>query len=213
MNAASNPPVRRHRGPSPQKTDLTRQEIVRAALAEFTQVGIARATMDKIARRADLSKATLYLYFPSKEALLQGALDETIGTSALATMHQPRKAGETVRSHITRILLPTMENFHGSGRGELARLMLGEARSYPGLAQFYREHVFAPWHRHFEALLQQAVDEGELRGIAPAAASLLLGAPFWLSIAHDTLHGPAQPGTTPAELTRHQIDALFGALG
>ena len=210
---ASNPPVRRHRGPSPQKTDLTRQEIVRAALAEFTQVGIARATMDKIARRADLSKATLYLYFPSKEALLQGALEETIGTSALATMHQPRKAGETVRSHITRILLPTMENFHGSGRGELARLMLGEARSYPGLAHFYREHVFMPWHRHFEALLQQALDEGELRGIAPATASLLLGAPFWLSIAHDTLHGPAQAGATPAELTRCQIDALFGALG
>lgn len=205
-------PLRRHRGPSLQKTDLTRGEIVQAALAEFMEVGIAKATMDKIARRAGVAKGTLYVYFASKDAMLQGALQETIGYSALATLHHPRQPGETMRSYITRLVLPTMDNFHASGRAELARLMLGEARSYPGLAQFYREHVFTPWHRHFEGLLQIAVDEGELHGIHPATASLLLGAPFWLSLAHDTLHHAPHSSATPSELARCQIDALFGAL-
>lgn len=206
------PDAPRQRGPSPQKTELTRSEIVKAALAEFTQVGIAKATMDKIARRAGLAKGTLYLHFPSKEALLRGALEQTIGHSALGVMHHPRAPGESVRAYITRLVLPTMHSFHASGRSQLARLMLGEAQSHPGLAHYYREQVFIPWHRHFEGLLQIAADEGELRGIDPASASLLLGAPFWFALAHDTLHSEPRPGATPAELMRCQIDALFGAL-
>jgi TetR/AcrR family transcriptional regulator of autoinduction and epiphytic fitness len=199
------------RGPSPLKTSLTRREIVAAAVAEFLAVGIAKATMDRIAKRAGLAKGTLYLYFASKEAMLQGALQETVAASALASLDQPRLPGESVRRYIERLVLPTMANLHASGRMELARLMLGEARSFPALAQYYREHVFVPWHQHFNDLLQTAVDEGELRGITPASASLLLGAPMWLSIARDTVMGSApRPGSSPVELMQAQIDAIFG---
>ena len=63
LNPALNsaPVLQRTRGPSPHKTELTRSEIVQAALEEFTEVGIAKATMDKIAKRANLAKGTLYL--------------------------------------------------------------------------------------------------------------------------------------------------------
>lgn len=45
------------------------QAILRAARKVFTQKGFENATMQEIARRARLSKAALYLYFPSKEDL------------------------------------------------------------------------------------------------------------------------------------------------
>jgi AcrR family transcriptional regulator len=192
-------PARKPRGPSPHKTEMTRKEIVKAAVDEFLEVGIARATMDKIAKRAGLAKGTLYLYFASKDALLQGALQESIEFTALASLDTPRLPGQKMRDYVTQLLVPPMANLFASGRLEVVRLMLGEARS------------FLPWHLHFNELMQTAIDEGELSGISAASASLLLGAPLWLSLARDTVMGDApRDGSSPVELMRAQIDALFG---
>ncbi|GAA2059448.1 TetR/AcrR family transcriptional regulator [Williamsia deligens] len=45
-------------------------EIVSAAEAEFTSVGVRRASLDEIARAARVSRSTLYRRFPGKEDLL-----------------------------------------------------------------------------------------------------------------------------------------------
>lgn len=52
--------------------DQQRQErrIVEAASAEFVRTGVRRASIDRIARDAGVSRSTLYRRFPSKEALL-----------------------------------------------------------------------------------------------------------------------------------------------
>lgn len=47
-----------------------KQEILLAARAVFAQDGFRRATVDQIARRAEVAKGTIYLYFESKEAIL-----------------------------------------------------------------------------------------------------------------------------------------------
>jgi AcrR family transcriptional regulator len=46
-----------------------RQEIISAAEKVFFKKGIDNATMDEVAEKAELSKATLYLYFSSKEEI------------------------------------------------------------------------------------------------------------------------------------------------
>lgn len=204
------PVLRRTRGPSPQKTELTRNEILQAAMDEFTEVGIAKATMDKIAKRANLAKGTLYLHFANKEALLQGALQATIAHSALSSIQTQRMPQESIQHYITRLVLPPMERFHTSGRAALARLVLGEARSHPALMEFYYTQILTPWHAHFERLFQQAKEEGELQGMSAQAASQLLGAPFWISLVHDAMgKDGVYPGMLPAELTRIQLEAIF----
>jgi AcrR family transcriptional regulator len=50
------------------KTEL-REKIIQAAIESFSQTGFDRTKMDDIARRLDLSKGTIYLYFSSKEDL------------------------------------------------------------------------------------------------------------------------------------------------
>src|SRR5216684_5782593 len=52
-----------------------RDSILNAALRVFAQSGFVEAKMDQIAAAADLSKASLYLYFPSKDALLHSLLE------------------------------------------------------------------------------------------------------------------------------------------
>lgn len=44
--------------------------IVTAAAAEFTEVGVRRTSVDEVAKRAGVSRSTLYRRFPNKEALL-----------------------------------------------------------------------------------------------------------------------------------------------
>ncbi|HLG94189.1 MAG TPA: TetR/AcrR family transcriptional regulator [candidate division Zixibacteria bacterium] len=46
-----------------------KEEILNAAEKVFFEKGLAMATMDEIAERAELSKGTLYLYYKSKEDL------------------------------------------------------------------------------------------------------------------------------------------------
>jgi AcrR family transcriptional regulator len=50
--------------------------ILAAAAAEFTEVGVRRANVDEVARRAGVSRSTLYRRFPNKEALLIGVAEE-----------------------------------------------------------------------------------------------------------------------------------------
>lgn len=49
-----------------------RQRILRASRQLFSAKGYEETTMDDVAERAEVSKATLYNYFPGKDSLLMG---------------------------------------------------------------------------------------------------------------------------------------------
>ncbi|UEA57907.1 TetR/AcrR family transcriptional regulator [Gordonia otitidis] len=53
-----------------QEQQRQERRIVDAASAEFVRAGVRRASIDRIARDAGVSRSTLYRRFPSKEALL-----------------------------------------------------------------------------------------------------------------------------------------------
>ena len=48
---------------------LTRARSQKGAAVDQTERGLAKARLDDIAGRAGVSKGTIYLYFPDKEAL------------------------------------------------------------------------------------------------------------------------------------------------
>ena len=76
-----------------------RTEILRAAEKVFFEKGLAQATMDEIAERAELSKATLYLYYGSKEDLYLGV--ECRGKQILNEMFE--KAASTGQGAVERL--------------------------------------------------------------------------------------------------------------
>src|SRR5580700_4335975 len=67
-DARSRPRTRRH----PEKS---RAAILRAAVAESAEHGIAGARTDAIARAARVNKALLYYYFKDKDTLYGAVLD------------------------------------------------------------------------------------------------------------------------------------------
>jgi AcrR family transcriptional regulator len=59
--------------PTKVETD-TRARIMLAAVQQCEEFGLRRTTMDDVARRARLSRATLYRHFESKDAVVQAVI-------------------------------------------------------------------------------------------------------------------------------------------
>src|SRR5947207_12992987 len=54
------------------------EQILNAALVVFGERGLGAARLEDIAKRAGLSKGTIYLYFPNKEALFREVIRQTV---------------------------------------------------------------------------------------------------------------------------------------
>src|SRR5204862_1200115 len=61
-----------------RRKDARPEEIVSAALEVFADRGFAATTLEDVAKRAGVTKGTIYLYFDSKEALFKALIRETI---------------------------------------------------------------------------------------------------------------------------------------
>lgn len=55
---------------TPTDENSTQERILRAAYDCFEQYGIGKTTIENIASRAEVSRPTVYKYYPSKEAIL-----------------------------------------------------------------------------------------------------------------------------------------------
>lgn len=75
---------------------------------------------------------------------------------------EPVRPDETIRSYCQRTLVPMMAVIEHSGRANIARLVLTEARAFPELAVTYRRDVYLPFIGHLQSLIGIAVARGEI---------------------------------------------------
>ena len=61
-----------------RRKDARPEEIIAAALEVFADRGFAATKLEDIARRAGVTKGTIYLYFDNKEALFKALIRQTI---------------------------------------------------------------------------------------------------------------------------------------
>jgi TetR/AcrR family transcriptional repressor of mexJK operon len=58
--------------------DLKREMILEAALKRFSRYGLAKTTMGEIARDLDMSKGSLYYYFPDKDRIYVAVIERMV---------------------------------------------------------------------------------------------------------------------------------------
>jgi AcrR family transcriptional regulator len=61
-----------------RKKEETRSSIIDNAMPLFKEKGFHQTSMEEIAEKSDVSKGTLYNYFPDKESILVGYFQSTI---------------------------------------------------------------------------------------------------------------------------------------
>jgi AcrR family transcriptional regulator len=132
------------------KSEAKRDGIVDAAMAVFLEKGYEAASMSDIARRAGGSKATLYSYFASKEALYVEVMDVRCSArfeQAFGTLRFDGDLYSTLSrfgvSLFTELLAPDMlatrrNIVHDAGRSDIGRLFFerGPERGLRRLADF-----------------------------------------------------------------------------
>jgi AcrR family transcriptional regulator len=75
-----------------RKKAATRAAIHDAAMELFAEQGFAATTVDRIAEAADVSRATVFSYFPTKEDIVFG--DAPLAIEALAATLRERAGGD-----------------------------------------------------------------------------------------------------------------------
>ncbi len=145
------------------RADLTRRNILRAAIREFSAHGLAGARTDAIAESAKVNKALLYYYFKSKSGLYAAAFEEiasTIVERALTALDPKHSAGERILraavDHFDRIL--TRHEFQSLLQQEMVRFRRGESGDVPHLV----EKVFKPLLIKLQETVQEGIRSGEL---------------------------------------------------
>jgi AcrR family transcriptional regulator len=177
QKAAARP--RRPRSPRwRRRKDARPEEIVAAALEVFVERGFAAAKLEAVARRAGVTKGTIYLYFENKEALFKAVVRETI-VPVIAK-------GEAVAQAFTgsaRELFEKLVREYWRLVGETAlagipKLMMAEAGNFPELARFYYQEVAVRGHRLMASVLERGIKQGEFRPVNVAVAAKLAMSPL-----------------------------------
>ena len=151
------------------------KQILDAALAVFAECGLTDARLEDIAKRAGLSKGTIYLYFPNKEELFR----EVIRTSVIAFIARAEAYFEMerdgplalrgwIKGYWSWLKSPVFPVMH--------RLVTSEIRNFPDLAAFYVTEVIERAQRLVHDMLERGMDSGAFRRMDPSIASRMLSA-------------------------------------
>lgn len=181
-----------------------------AALAVFGEKGFAATKVDDIARRAGVSKGTVYLYFSSKEALLEGIVQRAVAPIADGAAPDMAQFEGDPRLPITMLLLMMSQLLSDPDKIAIPKLILREVMNFPALAEMYRDSVLDKVVPALTGLIARGVEQGYLRPVDPELTVRSVVGPLLAHVALSEIFGirPAD-GLDMERLVENHIDILF----
>lgn len=120
-----------------KRGEAVKKVIVEAASQLFREDGFRAASVDTIARRAGVSKATVYSHFKNKEGLFKATVTDFV-TPILARLPEPKPV-EDVRTELIKFAEAISQVLMTPEKVEWDRMMVGTAKKFPELARDYFE--------------------------------------------------------------------------
>lgn len=179
----------------------TSEAIGAAALVEFTAFGYRRTSIESIARRAQVSRATVYTHCAGKDELFR-ALVSRLHDEHLTAMHEAADAPDLdIKTRITRLLQARFLRF------------VELTSSSPHAAELYDRHgalcgdiamdAHARAEKIITAVLRRAVKAGQI-DLGPSGLTVAQLA----GVLNDCAHGAK--GEDPATVTPAEFTARLG---
>jgi AcrR family transcriptional regulator len=189
-------------------------EIVDAALEVFAEKGFAAAKLDDIARKAGVSKATLYLYFDTKEEIFRAVAWAAVASRLEAFESQAEKTDAPFAELAPRLLARAAGMMKGGRVPAIARMVIGESRNFPDLARIWHDDVVASVLGIVTGMIARAQACGE---VAPGNPRLyvfsLIGPMVMAMLFREVFSGvDANPPDLDALADQHARTALQGLL-
>ncbi len=184
-----------------------RAHYLTVALELFVERGFHGVSIDQVVAAAGGSKATLYRYFESKEALFAAIIDDIVATSAPSTIDD-ELTGADLETGLRLIATTTANGALHPRTIELLQLAVAEARRFPDLAVALFARGPAVNYGRLRTFLVRQAELGTIEVDDPQiAAEQLLGG----IVGHQQLRmalGLSAP--SGAEITR-RIDAAIAS--
>lgn len=165
------------------RKDEKTAQIIQAATQEFLAKGLDAASMHNIARVAEVSKRTLYKYFPTKDELYSALIDELL--DRVYDMNQLSYATDIpIKEQLEKIVDNKIELFMSDSFLNMSKIILGEMLksrrpSDEQLARMYNT----------EAMFVQWIDEGKKDGkISSETESEIIARQFYSILKGQTFY-------------------------
>lgn len=187
----------------------TRQAIGDAALALFAERGFDAVTVAEIARSADVSEATVFNYFPTKESLFYRQMQAFEASLLDAVANRP--VGESVLEAFRRVV---QEGTPRLGQEEVAEViaLAGRLVGASAALQARERQIVDEFTDQLGQLIAAESPSASGRGQAWVVANALMGAQRQLV---SFVRASVQSGVTGpplARAARAEIKRLFGPL-
>jgi AcrR family transcriptional regulator len=185
-------------------TEELAHKLFEAAFALFGEKGFDRTTMDEIAAKAGVARATLYYYFRGKDDLFLFLLERGISTLGVA-LGEATQSGATGRErleHALDVMIDLMSEF----RDVLLVSMQEFGRIHSEASVV---HAWVHEHSPLLAILEQGVRDGSLRPIDVESTALaIFGAACWVCLHHIQTSGRVPTADVKTLMRRMVVEGL-----
>jgi AcrR family transcriptional regulator len=157
-------------------------EIAAAAMEVFAEKGFAAARLEDVAARAGVSKAALYLYFETKTDLFRAVVADAVSPPLDQARMLAATEGQPLAVTAPMLLSLIAGVAQGTRVGAVAKMVIGESRNFPDLAQVWHDQVVSQALGILTAVISRAQARGEARPGDPRLYAVSLMGPMLAGI-------------------------------
>lgn len=154
-------------------------ELLQAATQLFVEKGYAATRVEEVARLAQVSKGTLFLYYPSKEALLKAVVRESVADHFVRWQQELRDFEGSTPDMVRHAFQVWSEHIVHTPAGGICKLLAHECSNFPELGRFFLHEVVEPGHALVRYIVQRGIARGEFRPVNVDAGLHLILAPMF----------------------------------
>lgn len=154
------------------------EEIIDAALVLFAEKGFAATRMTDVAKKAGISKGTLYLYFENKEAIFRKAVQEIL----IPIIEEKREFVENYTGSASELLANMLREWWKTMSDRrlsaIPKIITSESGNFPEMAKFFTQAVVSRSREMIARVIEYGINSGEFKPCNPVTASRLVSAPL-----------------------------------
>ena len=172
------------------KSEAKAEAILKGAMQEFLKHGYAATSMDKVAKAARVSKATVYSHFGDKEGLFNALIKDLVKDKFQTVMglQKPQSLEQDPKIVLSAIATRMLNNAKCDREfQDFVRIIIGESGRFPELAKAYVNNLAKP---AIETLTQYFKSHPELNLKDPeATVRVMIGTLVYFVMLQEMLHG------------------------
>jgi AcrR family transcriptional regulator len=166
------------------RSETAHKAVLAAAAELLLDRGLSGVSMDAVAERARVSKATIYRWWPTKETL---ALDMLFNEWSAVTPQ--RYESGSLRVDLLALLRAWSRLASGRPYGRVVAALLVEGQTDPSFSAEYRRRMVEPRRDQARAIFADAIERGEIPAETKVEVAIdLIYGPLYHRLLH--LHAP-----------------------